>query len=323
MEKRSRHFSLACWLLAAVVAFAMSGLKPAKAASASGGGGSWQASGTVATAAPPTVRLAPQRASLLDAIALIRAVYMGLLLLAAGLAWFMVFIEVPAAFAATLRRGLALLALGGVTATALYLQATALAMTGESLLSGTLAQRAALQSTLGASLCLGAAGFAVLLAGSLTGGRNWWLAGAAVLAISRGVTGHPVSSQPSSLLIPLMVLHVSCAAFWVGSLWPLHRVLGLEKPAAAAIAVLRFSSLALVAVAALACAGAIAALIHLRTQSALLGTWYGQLLIMKSTWFSVLMGIAAYHKLRLTPGSSRATYGPSGTCAGAFAWRRW
>jgi copper transport protein len=78
-------------------------------------------------------------------------------------------------------------------------------------------------------------------------------------------------------------------------------VLGVETPAVAASVVTRFSKLAVAAVITLALVGIVTALLNLVAPSALLTTWYGQLLIMKFTWFTVLMGIAAFLKLRLTP----------------------
>lgn len=232
--------------------------------------------GTVVT---PVAQSAPP----IDELMLSRAVYVGLMLLAMGTAWFLLLIPVAVPFAKTLRRALAVFAIGGLLAGSLNLeQLNAVAM----------------------------AGFATLLLGSWRGHRGLLLVGAVVLAISRALIGHPASLEPAALLMPLMVVHVSCAAFWVGSLWPLHRVLGKETPAAAAPVVARFSSLAMAAVGALAAVGIITALIHLKAPDALLKTWFGQLVIMKSTWFTVLMGIATYHKLRLSPrlaaGDSRA-----------------
>jgi len=146
-----------------------------------------------------------------------------------------------------------------------------------------------------------AVGFVALLIGAWRSHRGVLLGGALALAVSRALMGHPANLDPGALLMPLMILHVSCAAYWVGSLWPLHRLLGTETPSAAAPAVARFSGLALVAVGTLAVVGIVTAAIHLRAPEALLKTWYGQLVIMKTTWFTVLMGIAAYHKRRLTP----------------------
>ena len=217
----------------------------------------------LAAAAPPV-----------DALIFSRAIYVGLLLLAVGTAWFLLLVPVPAPMAAALRRGLALFAAGGFLVGALNLpQLNAVAV----------------------------AGFIALLIGTWRGQRGLLLGGALALAISRAFMGHPANLEPGVLLMPLMVLHVSCAAYWAGSLWPLHRLLGRETPAISAPAVARFSRLALAAVGTLAAAGIITALIHVETPAALLKTWYGQLLIMKFTWFTVLMGIAAYHKLRLAP----------------------
>lgn len=191
-----------------------------------------------------------------------------------GTAWFLLLIPVPTPMAVTLRRALAALAVGGLLAGGLNLsQVNAVAV----------------------------AGFAALWMGSWRGHRSLLLAGALGLAISRSLMGHAANLDPAVLLMPLMVLHVSCAAYWVGSLWPLHRLLAREEPATSAPAVARFSRLALAAVGTLAAAGITTALLHLEAPVAPLETWYGQLLVMKLTWFTVLMGIAAYHKLRLTP----------------------
>jgi len=225
---------------------------------------------TLGTAVSPVGEAAPA----VDGLTLGRAFYIGLLLLAVGTAWFLILIPVPARIAVTLRRALALFAVGGLLAGGLNL------------------------SQLNAAAVVG---FATLLIGSWRGHRSLLLGGALALAISRAFLGHPASLEPGFLLMALMVLHVSCAAYWAGSLWPLHRLLSREAAAIAIPAVARFSRLALAAVGTLAAVGISTAAIHLDAPSALLNTWYGQLLIMKSTWFTLLMGIAAYHKLRLTP----------------------
>jgi putative copper export protein len=219
---------------------------------------------------PPIAEVAPP----VDGLIVSRAAYVGLMLLAMGTAWFMLLVPVTAQLTATLRRALAVFAIAG-------------------LLAGGFNQQQL--------NTVAVAGFFVLLAASWRDHRGLLLGGVLVLAVSRALIGHPVSRDPAALLMPLMVLHVSCAAYWAGSLWPLHRLLGTETPAVAAAAVSRFSGLALAAVGALAIAGIITALLNLGTPDALLKTWYGQLLIMKFTWFTVLMGIAAYHKLRLSP----------------------
>jgi xanthosine utilization system XapX-like protein len=210
----------------------------------------------------------------LDARVFGRAAYVALLLLAMGTAWFLLLVPVSASLVGSLRRALALFAAGG-------------------LLAGMLNSPP--------PNAVAVVGFVALLIGSWRGYRGVLLGGALALAVSRALIGHPASLDPGVLLVPLMILHVSCAAYWVGSLWPLHRLLGSETPVVAAPAVARFSRIALAAVGALALVGIITAAIHLKSPQALSQTWYGQLVIMKLTWFTVLMGIAAYHKRRLTP----------------------
>jgi len=203
-----------------------------------------------------------------------RAGYVGLMLLAMGTAWFLLLVPLPAPMVATLRKGLALFAAGGLLAG--FLNSPPLN-------------------------AVAVVGFTALLAGSWRSHRGVLLGGALALAVSRALVGHPASLDPGAVLMPLMILHVSCAAYWVGSLWPLHQILGHETPVAAAPAVARFSGVALLAVGALALVGIITAVIHLKTPPALLNTWYGNLVLMKFTWFTVLMGIAAYHKRWLSP----------------------
>lgn len=215
-----------------------------------------------------------EAASPVDSLILKRAAYVALMLLAMGTAWFLLLIPVSVPVATNLRRLLAVGTVGGLMAGALIpQQLNALAISG----------------------------FGLLLLANWRRHRALLLGGALALGASRAVMGHPVSRDPSFLLMPLMILHVSCAAYWVGSLWPLHRVLRVETLAAAATVVTRFSRLAVAAVGTLALVGAVTALIHLAWPIALLESWYGQLLIMKSTWFTVLMAIAAYHKLKLAP----------------------
>jgi uncharacterized membrane protein len=242
--------------------------------------------GVVTEAAVPAMATAP-----VDSLALGRAAYMALLLVSAGTAWFIVLIRLPSPLDVALRRLLASASLVGMIAGALYLWLTA-RYEGPIPVSPT---------GLAPSLGVAAVGFACLLAAASRPGQGWLLGGALLLAVSRVLTGHLASREPGIVLMPLMFLHVSCAAYWVGSLWPLYRLIGRESPRVAAAVVERFSNIALAAVAVLAVAGVITTFVHLRTPSALLATWYGQLLLMKTTWFTVLMSIAAYHKLRLTP----------------------
>ncbi|MCC5793390.1 MAG: copper resistance protein CopC/CopD [Chromatiales bacterium] len=249
------------------------------------------------TAPPGTTE--PSRAGLLVNA---RALYMALLLLSAGGALFLLMIDVPAGQREPLRRWVAGCVLGGLIAGLAYLQ-----FSGAVLLGGDrgwfdpAGLRIATGSSLGTSVFLASAGWLMLLAGLRWPQALLLGAGVLLLVVSRALTGHPASRDPSWLLMPLMVLHVSCAAWWAGGLWPLHRLLGSLAPEQAAPRVRHFSVLAMAAVAVLVFAGLLMALVHLSVPGALLGTGYGRLLIAKVMLLALLLAVAAWHKLALTP----------------------
>jgi len=230
-----------------------------------------------------------------------RAMFMIGLLLSAGWALFIVLVPLPGDFRIGVQKMLARVSLATLVAAAVYLQVGGAQMLGSDRLPELAALELALQSSLGTSLTIAAIGLIVLVVASRYGAEWLLFSGAAFLVVSRAFTGHPASREPGWALMPAMVMHVSAAAFWYGSLWPLFRSLRRLPPPVAAAVLQRFSIVAMTVVAALALAGILMALIHIATPSALLDTWYGQLLIMKTTWFSVLLALAAWHKLRLTP----------------------
>ena len=222
--------------------------------------------------------------SLLTGVVPARAIYMLILLVTAGTALFRVLVPIPERLDTDLRQVLKILPVAGVGAALVYWQ-----------LGG------AAGAALGTSLAVAMLGFLLLWVCNWWAGPRWLVAGILALVISRALTGHPTEREPGWLLMPAMVMHVSCAAYWVGSMWPLHRALKCLDVTAAAEVVERFSQVAIVAVVTLAFIGLLSAQLYMGVLVALTGTWYGQLLIMKLTWFTVLMGFAAYHKLRLTP----------------------
>lgn len=229
-----------------------------------------------------------------------RAAYMLGFLLTVGVALFALLVPAARALQPGLRRAVVGLSLYSLGAALAYLQISGADMVGSGSLPDLQAIRVAAQSSLGVSLGLGGVGLIALVISG--GGRPWLLiTGIGVLITSRVVTGHPASRDPGWLLIPAMGLHVACAAFWYGSLGPLFFALKRLQIAEAAAIVARFATVALVAVSALAVAGVTMAIVHLATPGALLATWFGQLLLMKTTWFTVLLGFAAWNKWRLTP----------------------
>jgi copper transport protein len=90
-------------------------------------------------------------------------------------------------------------------------------------------------------------------------------------------------------------------AFWLGAFWPLRVALARETRPAAAMLVARFSRLAVGAVALLVLAGLALAVVQVERPAAILVTDYGRLLLVKLAAVAVLIGLAAWNKLRLSP----------------------
>jgi copper transport protein len=160
------------------------------------------------------------------------------------------------------------------------------------------------RSTLGFSALLTVPGLVLIALASYTSSwrlASMWILIGAVIAISGfAVTGHVATAAPRWLTGPVLVLHVLCAAFWIGALLPLYRRLG-DEPAAAAAIVTRFSRIAVAMVTALLAAGVIIAWIQVRTPDALVDTAYGRRLLAKLALVAGLLLLAAVNKWRLTP----------------------
>jgi len=166
------------------------------------------------------------------------------------------------------------------------------------------AWRIGIASTLGTSALITVIGLAVLVAGAKSRGRNGrsiMIAGAAIGAIGFAATGHVATALPHGVTTPVLVLHVLCAAFWVGALLPLARRLWQLPAATSAPLIARFSRLAVGAVILLILAGAAMAVIQVRTPSALVTTDYGWRFVAKLTLVLGLLLLASVNKLWLTP----------------------
>jgi copper resistance protein D len=158
-----------------------------------------------------------------------------------------------------------------------------------------------------AAFALRIAAVACLAIGSWRGGRRGAalaLLGALVAVGSFLLTGHTSVAPQRLWLAGLLLIHLSIAGFWFGSLWPLRQVAALETPADAAQVVAAFSSVAVWLVPVIALAGALMAVLLLPDVAAL---WqpYGRLLLAKVALFALLMGLAASNRLHLTPALAR------------------
>jgi putative copper resistance protein D len=128
--------------------------------------------------------------------------------------------------------------------------------------------------------------------------------GAALVAVSFTLMGHTSVNSRRGLLAPLLLTHLLIVAFWFGALWPLCLVTLRESWERVARVVAVFSAAAFWLVPLILVAGvAIAAL--LLPDIAALRQPYGELLIVKSALFAVLLGCAAVNKWRLGPALGR------------------
>ena len=173
---------------------------------------------------------------------------------------------------------------------------------------------------------VGAAGIALARTGP-------WLAAIAVpllwLACLPGLSGHASVQEPVAVLMPANVLHVAAAGAWIGGLAVLlialpgaTRRLAADRSRALAAALRRFSTLALVAVAALLAGGIVQSLLELSAVRDLVETAYGRAILVKSALVAVLIGCGALNRRRTIPAVSAAAAagaapGPSGDRAPA------
>ncbi|MBS3786487.1 MAG: CopD family protein [Gammaproteobacteria bacterium] len=127
--------------------------------------------------------------------------------------------------------------------------------------------------------------------------------GVVLVAGSFGLTGHSWGSA-NLWLSGLVGLHILGLAFWVGVFPPLHHLCLTDRMAAARLAH-RFGQIAVWVVPALAIAGLVT--LHQLTGGviAALTTRYGQLFALKIAIFAAVMGLAAYHRVSLTPALER------------------
>jgi putative copper export protein/mono/diheme cytochrome c family protein len=137
---------------------------------------------------------------------------------------------------------------------------------------------------------------------------------ATVLAVALlgalALAGHGGATPGAAGVVHLIadMAHAIAAGVWVGGLLPLALLLGMARPAgdrpalaAAREATRRFSNLGIVSVATLLATGIVNTIFLAGSVPALLGTTYGQLLLVKILLFLAMVAIAAINRLKLTP----------------------
>lgn len=165
------------------------------------------------------------------------------------------------------------------------------------------------QSPLGTSIAIRLAGLALVPAILIPKPIGPVLAatGALMVAASFTFRGHALA-EPRVILGLLLAVHLLTIAFWIGAFAPLYRLAGQNGVGAGTVAH-EFGKLALWGVGALAVSGSLALWLLTRDIIAALGTAYGQIFVLKLSAFTVLLGLAALNKLRLTPALLRQDKG--------------
>lgn len=99
----------------------------------------------------------------------------------------------------------------------------------------------------------------------------------------------------------ILVLHFLAVSLWMGALFPLWKLTQLAELSELKISAAFFGKVALYIVIGLVLCGAALLYILLKNWEALLDTLYGNVLIFKLAWVSMLLALAAINKLCLTP----------------------
>ena len=169
---------------------------------------------------------------------------------------------------------------------------------------GELFGAAAGRSLLAQAAAVAVCGVAAFFAARRPAGPALVVLGAAAAAalFVHAQAGHAETQSSVRLLnVADQWLHMLAAGVWVGGLvWLLLGLRGLDGAARAA-AVRRFSQLAFAAVAVIAVTGVLRAVPEVGSLGALVSTSFGVTLLIKSSLFVVLMGIAWRNRYRLVP----------------------
>ena len=137
---------------------------------------------------------------------------------------------------------------------------------------------------------------------------------ALVLALLPGLGGHAGVQDPVAVLLPANVVHVLAAGAWIGGIAVLvfalpaatRRLDPPERTRLLSATLTRFSTVALVAVAALLAGGILQSLLELSAVDDLWDTAFGRAILVKAALVAVLLGIGAVNRRRVVPGLRRA-----------------
>jgi putative copper export protein len=169
---------------------------------------------------------------------------------------------------------------------------------------------AVMRSRIGDAFYIRMAGLVALMAYA-TGrpaGRHIAVAGVIGVVASYAAMGHSMLYRPRQEIAALVMIHLTLVAWWIGALLPLALVARRDEVATAAALITDWSRLALGAVALTSLSGGLL-IWHLAPRPDLItGSWWGNGLIAKLLLVALLLGLAAFHKLRLTPALARGEF---------------
>ena len=241
------------------------------------------------------------------AVAANRWVLYATMLLAAGSALFTLLIPTPAGV------GAATFSLGrtsAIIASVAYLLAIGIGgaemlMGGATALLSVDAWSRGVGSTLTPSAIIGVPAMLVLIYAFGQGAdkpKTGALTVGAVAAIgSFLVTGHAATAAPVWLMATVVAIHLFGASFWFGALYPLFKTAGTTDATQAGVVMTKFSVWAMFSVGLIILSGLAISFVQVESPSKLLGNAYGAGLVRKLVLVAIILGLAAYNKLVLTP----------------------
>ncbi|WP_254684882.1 copper resistance D family protein [Tateyamaria omphalii] len=154
----------------------------------------------------------------------------------------------------------------------------------------------------GTALAYRLVGLALLILGLMLGRSGLWVSaiGGGLALWSFASVGH-IPDRDIFWLDGLLLIHLAAIAVWIGILTPLKRLANISTAKAAADLGHRFGRMAVVFVPLLILAGLVMSYVLVGSIASLVGTGYGQALIVKVAVVVVLLGLAALNKLRFVP----------------------
>ncbi|WP_085311338.1 copper resistance D family protein [Planktotalea arctica] len=158
-------------------------------------------------------------------------------------------------------------------------------------------------TSVGTALLLRLCGLGLLITGLFMARAGPWVSvvGGVIAIFSFLQVGH-ISARDTTLLDLALTLHLLAIALWIGILVPLKRLTyAAQSYAMAADVGHRFGVVASVTVPALILVGGYMGYQLVGSFSALVGSGYGQALIIKAVLFAALLGLGALNKLRFVP----------------------